>query len=174
MKYKYSVYKHTNTISGKAYIGYTKKTMEQRWSDHLYRSRKSGFNTKFDNALREYPINSWIHEILFSNIKTLDKTKKVEIKMISKYDTFNNGYNSNPGGGGHIHSEETNLKISNSKKGHSYNLGSKRSEETKNKMSLAALGNKRRLGMKHSEETKKKISISEKKTKGEKLCFSFM
>jgi group I intron endonuclease len=162
------VYKHTNTISRKAYIGYTKKTMKQRWSDHLYRSRKYSFDRKFDNALREYPMNLWENEILFSDIKTLEKVKKLEIEMISKYDTFNNGYNSNPGGGGHIHSKETNLKISNSKKGHSYNLGSKRSEETKKKMSLSKLGNKNCLGRILSKKTKKQISVSEKKTKGEK------
>jgi hypothetical protein len=88
-------------------------------------------------------------------------------------------------------SEETKQKISESLKGHTYNLGSKRSEETKRKMSEANKGKKCseetkrkiseihkgkkhseehkkklrdiNLGKKHSEETKQKISKSRKR-----------
>lgn len=60
-----------------------------------------------------------------------------------------------PGIGGK-HSEETRLKISESRKGR------KDTEETKLKMSKSAIGHSRNLGKKHSKETKQKISDAKK------------
>jgi hypothetical protein len=137
-------------------------------------------NYKFDNSLRKYPENSWIHEVLIDNISTLKEAKNLEIIMIFKFDTFQNGYNSSIGGDGNSghkgqiswikgkhHSEETKKKISLSLKGR------KMPQEIKDKISKSTKGKKlskehkehigqSNLGRKViiSEETKKKMSES--------------
>ena len=163
----YIIYKHTNTITGLSYIGYTKNGMEVRWSEHCGRAlkRKIKLSFKFDNALRKYPESTWIHEILLKDIPSLEEAQIKEIEMIALYDTFKNGYNSCLGGGGCERTPEMRLKLSEAKKSNHNMLGKHHSEETKKRMSLAAMGNKRCLGRKHSEETKKKISETEKKSK---------
>jgi group I intron endonuclease len=168
------VYKYTNTVSGKEYIGYTKTTIEKRWKSHCYRAKYYQYNRKFDNALCEYTENFWVHEILIDNIPSLEEAKQKEIEMISLYDTYKNGYNSNPGGGGYIiteeirnkltgpKSEEFKEKISKSLQGNKRHLGKKHSEETRKKMSLSAMGNKNRLGKINSIESNFKNSKSNK------------
>lgn len=146
------IYKHTNTFSGLSYIGYTKQTMMGRWKNHLSRSKNRNCQNKFDVALREFPENIWNHEVLINNIPTLTSAKANEIEQISMYDSFQKGYNSNPGGGGNpIHNVETRLKIS---KNHVGMKGKHHSEETKRKL------HKIFLNREFSEEWKKKISES--------------
>ena len=148
------VYKHTNNISGKSYIGYTKNSIDARWKEHqsLARYRKS--NIKFWNAIRKYPEDSWIHEILLDNISSLEETKQKEIEMIVHHDTFNNGYNSTLGGDGSGPcSEEKKIKISESEK------GKINSEETRKRMSSSKIGIKRKP---FTEETKKRMSEAKK------------
>jgi group I intron endonuclease len=121
---EFIIYKHTNKISGKSYIGYTCQKINKRWNYHYYHSKKQ--STKFDKALLKYPEDSWNHEILIDNIPSLEEAKQKEIEMISKYDTYQNGYNSNSGGSGKKnfkHSEKTKRKISQS------SLGKKKSKE---------------------------------------------
>jgi group I intron endonuclease len=140
----YIVYKHTNQISGKSYIGNTSKDIVIRWKEHISRSKKNN-NRKFDNALRKYPIDSWKHVVLFES-NSLKESKQKEIEMISKYDTFINGYNSNSGGGGvKKHTEESKKKISEAGKREC-------SKETRLKIGVA---NKGKLV---SKEIRKKIS----------------
>lgn len=50
------VYKITNTLNNKCYVGYTKFSINKRWSQHIHRSTKRNINAKFDNALRKYSI----------------------------------------------------------------------------------------------------------------------
>lgn len=62
------------------------------------------------------------------------------------------------------HSPETRMKMSNSHKGKSQNIGFKHSEETKRKMSISSMGQKAwNKGMPASEETRKKLSIARRK-----------
>jgi group I intron endonuclease len=133
----YIIYKHTNIVSGKSYIGYTNKTIEERWKIHLQRS-KNNYKWKFDKALRKYPENSWNHEIL-CECDTLKEANQKEIEMISVYKSYKYGYNSTLGGDGGRTKGMT---------------GKKHSEKTKEKMRRS------RLGKKLSKETKKKISLS--------------
>jgi hypothetical protein len=109
----YRVYKHTS-ISGNAYIGYTKLLMMERWKGEVSHSRNPHNNWKIDKALRKYPNkDQWNNKVLIDNIPTLAEAKRLEIKMIAKYDTYKNGYNSTPGGDGHgPKSKETKKKIS--------------------------------------------------------------
>jgi hypothetical protein len=58
-----------------------------RWKSHLYRSKHYNYNWKFDNALRNYPVNSWTHEILLNYI-TIKIVHQKEIDLIPKFNTF--------------------------------------------------------------------------------------
>lgn len=97
----YIIYKHTNTITGKAYIGLTKHTIEKRWKQHVICAAKAArlklSTHKFYNAINKYGPDVWVSEILETNVSmTTVETK--EMYYISKYDTFHTGYNSTKGG----------------------------------------------------------------------------
>src|ERR1039457_240671 len=94
------VYKITHdTIDGKSYIGYTSKSVEERWKDHLECVYKSD-NRHFYNAIRKYGSKCWIIEILVDGISTIEDAHYIEINMIEKYETYTKGYNSTKGGEG--------------------------------------------------------------------------
>lgn len=89
------IYKHTNLVNGKIYIGQTSKTMEERWKQHL----ASKTFTKFSKALRKYGPDNWNHEILEYNIATQELADEKEIYWIKKFNSFSNlGYNLTNGG----------------------------------------------------------------------------
>lgn len=88
------IYKITNKVNGKSYIGQTRYTIEFRWNQHKHKRD----NTYFHNAIRKYGIENFNIEILEEcNIEDLNSR---EIFYIAKYDTFSNGYNLTIGGSG--------------------------------------------------------------------------
>ena len=95
----YTVYKHTNTINGKIYIGITKQIPKRRWMNGL------GYQTQpvFYNAITKYGWNSFKSEILESNIPSIKEANNREQFYIKKYhsyinDSECNGYNMTIGG----------------------------------------------------------------------------
>jgi len=94
----YTVYKHTNTVTGKSYVGVTKYSMEYRWKQHLQTVRLKTKDFKaFHNAIAKYGEYLWEHTII------VDKVPKMFIQAFEKYwidyyDSFCNGYNSTLGG----------------------------------------------------------------------------
>ena len=89
----YIVYKHTNKINGKVYIGITCQTPEQRWRSGLGYKDQS----KFYGAILKYGWDGFFHEILFNDLSQKD-AYEVEEKLIKEYDSINNGYNIQTGG----------------------------------------------------------------------------
>ena len=88
------IYKITNKVNGKSYIGQTRYTIEFRWRQHQHKKD----NTYFHNAIHKYGIENFNIEILEEcDIEDLNSR---EIFYIAKYDTFNNGYNLTIGGDG--------------------------------------------------------------------------
>lgn len=88
------IYKITNKVNGKSYIGQTRYTIEFRWKQHQHKKD----STYFHNAIHKYGIENFSIEILEEcDIKDLNSR---EIFYIAKYDTFNNGYNLTIGGDG--------------------------------------------------------------------------
>jgi hypothetical protein len=92
----YIIYKHD--LNGKSYIGYTNLTMEDRLHKH-YLNAMSGIDTHFYRAIRKYGIDS-IKSTIVCECESFDDAKNKEILYISKYDTYNNGYNMTIGGDG--------------------------------------------------------------------------
>lgn len=101
---KWLIYKHTNKINGKVYIGQTHQTEHERWKNGIgYKPYDDDRNCVFWNAICKYGWNNFKHEIVENNIKTLAKANKLEEKWIKKEhsylgDPLCNGYNMTPGG----------------------------------------------------------------------------
>ena len=106
-KQNYIVYKHTNLINNKIYIGITchGENPNCRWeggSGYYY-------NDKFYPDILQYGWDNFSHEILETNLDLITAIQK-EREYISLYNTVENGYNKSPGG--NIISEEGKKKIS--------------------------------------------------------------
>ena len=92
---KLCIYKHTNKINGKVYIGQTCKEPEKRWNNG-----KGYKGTDFAEDIQKFGWDNFDHEILYSNIPTKQEANTLEIKTIAKYNSANpeRGYNKTPGG----------------------------------------------------------------------------
>lgn len=98
----YVVYKHTNKINGKCYIGITNRKPEKRWGNngngYLTKTKKGTYcQPKFAHAILKYSWDNFEHEILFENL-TQDEAKQKEYELIAYYDAIDNGYNIEIGG----------------------------------------------------------------------------
>lgn len=176
------IYKATNKINGKLYIGQTVRSLESRKQRHISEALNKSNNMYIGRAIRKYGSENFdwcvLHEC--SNI---DDLNQMEIHYIKLYNTFNTGYNLTLGGEGVvgcIPSNETKKKLSELQKGKNNSFyGKKHSEKTKKEMSKTRRGKghplygKRgkdnpRWGMKH---TKKSILKMSETLKGEKHYF---
>lgn len=148
------VYKVTNKINNKIYIGKTTKTLKTRWGEHLYNVKKE-CKFYFHNAIRKYGPENFIVDII-SESNSKEELGNIEKQMIifHKSHMSENGYNMTWGGDGTCgwkHSEETKQKIRNGNIGKiSWIKGKTQTEESNEKRKLA------RLGYKTSNETKEK------------------
>ena len=91
------IYKVTNTITKEIYIGSTTKSIEVRKADHLQKSNKK-VGSYFQEAIGTYGPEAftWIQiDTALSN----DELASKEIKYILEYDSLENGYNGDSGGG---------------------------------------------------------------------------
>lgn len=86
------IYKITNTVNGKTYIGQTVQKPEVRFKAHvneLNAGKKK--NSKFQNAWKKYGKDSFVFEVLMTcDTSELDIQERLFIK---KYDSFRHGYN---------------------------------------------------------------------------------
>jgi len=149
------IYKVTNKINSKVYIGQTVQSLNKRISQHINSSLNVLDNVYFHNAIRKYGKENfeWLVVAKCSSKKELNS---IEIKMIEECNSFNKGYNLALGGisnTGYKYTEEQKRKNSEIRK------GKKRTEEIKKKISEAQKGEKGFWYGKHlTEKTKNKIS----------------
>ena len=154
----YSIYKATNKINGKCYIGFDSKWPHRKRS-HKWASKTGDY--KFYESIRKHGWDSFEWEVIYRS-KNYEHTRDImEPYFIKEYDSFKNGYNSTLGGegtAGFFLTDEHKRKISDSHKGKKM---APFSDEAKKNMSLAKLGDKHPMyGKNHSEETKAKMSKS--------------
>lgn len=103
------IYKITNLINGKIYVGQTTKTLEQRLAKHWSEARcASRPNNYFHNALLKYGIENFIIEKLdtASSIEELNEKEYYWIEKLHSRDK-DIGYNLMTGGKSGIKSEKT-------------------------------------------------------------------
>ena len=111
------IYKITNKLSGKCYIGETKlPDPEKRWKGHITSMKRDEGCPLIKNAFKKYGVENFKFEIL---IICFDEDRfEYEKEYIAKYKSQTpNGYNILPGGegGGFLgktHTEESRKKIS--------------------------------------------------------------
>lgn len=128
------IYKFTNKINGKVYIGQT-YNLQTRLNSH--KSKALNTKNKFYNAVRKYGWENFELSILSTiTVNTKEELStlldKLEIEYIKQYNSYKSGYNSTLGG--------------HSKRG--YNLSEEFSEKCKSRT--------------YSDDTRKKMSISAK------------
>lgn len=91
------IYKVTNEINGQCYIGATTHSLNERKSDHINKIDKD-YGYKFHRALQEFGVENFYWEEI-DTATNLNELALKESDYIEKYDSFNNGYNSDRGGG---------------------------------------------------------------------------
>ncbi len=102
------IYKITNKVNGKCYIGLTTQSTKQRWSEHKSRFTLGERDHKLYRAMRKYGIKNFICETICT-VFDRDDLPKLEIYFIEKFNSFKRGYNMNCGGD--FVSEDTKEKI---------------------------------------------------------------
>ena len=164
------IYCVTCLPTGKLYFGQTIRLIEERWNRHVNESF-SGSRYKFHRAIRKYgEENFLVEEVMFVEAPTEERLKAkldyIERRLIKRFNTKIDGYNSTDGGDGgllgYVFSEETKRKISLSRIGvKNPNFGKHLSKEHRRKISEAQKGKvSPTKGKTLSEEHKRKLSIS--------------
>lgn len=115
------IYKVTNKINSKSYIGQTVRGLDQRKYQHIHTALKTS-RTKlhFHSALKKYQPENFTWEIL-RECDSLEELNMYEADYIGLYNTYNCGYNCTYGGDGapgSKHSEETKRVLSKLQRGH--------------------------------------------------------
>jgi len=180
----YIIYKLTNTVNGKEYVGLTSSTIDNRWRQHIYASRHKNTKTHLVRAIRKYGKEAFTSQVLCS-CRTVEDAEEMERHFIAEHDTLSNGYNMTAGGNcttglsgelngmyGKTHTPDVRQKLSETAserfKGKSYAelYGEEKAEELKRKRSetfsaVDKSGERNSMyGKNHSNETKAKMSAA--------------
>ena len=84
-----TIYKHTNKLNSKCYIGITKLKLERRWKKGVgYKSQKI-----FYGAIKKYGWENFEHEII-DVVDSMKEALEKESYYIKLYNSIQNGYNS--------------------------------------------------------------------------------
>lgn len=136
------IYKATNSINGKAYIGQTVRTVRERMMEHMRHDE-----SHFDKALKKYGIENF-NVVVIDSAKTVEELNEKEKFWIEFFCTLGDrGYNMCEGGGnttGYHHTE-----------------ASKKAMSEKKKNAYVGTGNPF-YGKQHSKESRRKMSESRK------------
>jgi group I intron endonuclease len=152
------IYKITNKVNRKIYIGKTKQKLKTRWKKHLTNAFKARRKAYLYCAIRKYGVDSFTIECIHDNINDPDDLNNWEKHYIKELDSRNHdiGYNLTEGGDGGF-SEEAYRKAAEVRRRNGV------SEEHKEILREAAINlwaRRREEGWVFPEEAKIKISNS--------------
>lgn len=157
------IYKITNKINGRVYIGQTIRTLKQRFTAHCTRN---GCRSYIGKAIKAHGKDNFTIEEI-DTASSLEELNKKEIYWIKYYNStdLSVGYNLTYGGDNRVMLDSTKEKIANAHKG---KPKPPMSEERKKAISAFFKGRKstnkpRKRGYKrkgHSDETKEKLRIA--------------
>lgn len=166
------IYKITNNIINKIYVGRTIRTAKEYWNYHKVRA-KGGYVDKYlYRSMRKYGIDNFHFEVVEEVHEVSNKALNIRLNELERYyikelnSKVPNGYNITDGGEGTLGYKITDKHRANLSKAclgrASPRKGVKLSKETRKKLSKAAKARFERennpfLGRKHSEETIKLI-----------------
>ena len=92
------IYKITNTINGKIYVGQTVQSVKNRWKQHVNEAYAEAKCAHLHAAIRKYGEDNFNIEVIESCPQELLDER--EIYWIKELDTVNVGYNLTSGGKG--------------------------------------------------------------------------
>jgi len=139
------IYLIRNLLNGKAYVGQTVKTVEERWRRHCWPC-SSQTNMPIVLALQKYGKKNFSVSVI-DTATSQEELNQKEKWWAHQLSTFSpTGYNLRAGGGRGALSEETKRRISSSNRGRIV------SAETRRRLSDSHLGHV------HSDETKRRMS----------------
>lgn len=100
----YSIYKATNKINGKSYIGFTSNFIQRKYR-HKHYSLTKKIDSYFYNSIRKHGWNNFIWQIIYQSKDASHCKNIMENFFISEYKTFVGfsdclGYNTTMGGDG--------------------------------------------------------------------------
>lgn len=156
------IYKITNKINGKVYIGQTIRTIEERWHEHCKPTSDCG---AIANAIRKHGRDSFTIELV-DTANSIEELNAKEQEYIGKFNTMRpNGYNLTTGGMNYARSEETKQKMSAHQIGAgNHRFGKKRTPEQNAKHAASVMGEDNHFfGKTHTKESKQKMSVAIKK-----------
>lgn len=146
------IYKITNTISDKFYIGRTASDGTKRWHDHRRKLERNTHHNKFlQQSWNKYGKEAFTFEVIDAadDLATLNKK---EIEWITKTNAQVDGFNKHPGGAwARPFTEEHRRNLSKALTGRFMN------EEHRRIISESMMGNKHCVGRVCSEETREKL-----------------
>lgn len=94
------IYKITNNLNGKVYIGQTVRTLEARKWQHI-NAAKNGCRTHLYSAIRKYGVENFSFRTI-RRARSVEELNRLELYYISKYDSIKSGYNMVDGGKNNI------------------------------------------------------------------------
>lgn len=161
------IYKITNTVNGKIYIGQTVGKAEKRWRQHIRDSAyeyKDSYNCPFHRAIRKYGSDSFVVDTI--ELCSDDVLNDREVFWIKHYGSFGTGlgYNATSGGNAPTDvSDETRVKISLAESGErNHYYGKHLSAEHRRKIGDSQRGElSHNYGVPHTNEERKKIKATE-------------
>lgn len=187
----HSIYKITNLINNKVYIGQTTQG-NIRWSKHKFYAKNPDKTGQYIHyAMSKHGVENFIFEFIATSFTQQD-ADDAEAQIIQQYNSRDSqfGYNLKPGGGTTGHSEETKQKLREAtlkqiaEKG-APGLGSKRTPEQRAQLSasLKALDKEKwytpevrknmsdaHIGKPQSKESVERRAATIRANKGEMIC----
>lgn len=99
MQKTYTVYKITNIINGKCYVGQTNVTVRRRFGQHKCKAR-NGYEKErpIHKAINEYGENNFVAEVLETGISESEIDNREKYWIEEENSMYPNGYNVQSGG----------------------------------------------------------------------------
>lgn len=176
----YSIYKITNIVNQKLYIGFTSRKTSVRWSEHKTYSKKKKLKQLIHRAMRKYGPENFTFEVIYQSTNNDHCLNIMEEYFIRKFKSHvsEGGYNETWGGDvmvenkGRKHSIQSRKNMSDAHLGQAaWNKGKTMSEEFKQKVSFGHMGktpwNKGKKGL-LSDQQRKNISEGTKRGNAKK------
>lgn len=110
------IYKITNTVNGKAYVGQTSATLHRRWTEHKADARNRKAHPYLHHAMLKHGYDNFTIEVI-DQADTREQLDAKEVEWIAKLRTTESrhGYNCTTGGGACFHGPSSRARLKGSK-----------------------------------------------------------
>lgn len=85
------LYKITNTVNNKCYVGFTSATIEKRYKEHIRCSKYANKNQKIYNAIRKYGPENFIVEQIYQGVDAIQRENEFIKKYNAEYNMIEGG-----------------------------------------------------------------------------------